>query len=218
MMDNAKEIFYNVQREHDARVAARNLTGWVNIIQKKMVLTLHLEKQETKHIGLELQKQFYQHMVNEKMSYDNVKIKYESMSMLYEEATIYANEMMRVNQLFFNAATLGPNLSRYMLTLEADVYAAKQRLDEMEAPIDYLDLYAEFVEKVNKFTNKSFANVGEMIDEYQAYPDEIFNKRKLTVIKKGRNAFAHPEEKKPNRDKLIADGLHQMKLILNKIT
>lgn len=213
----ARQQFNDAQVNHDLKVAERNLTQWVLIIQKKMNVATVLEDQKEPQILRKLVDIFYNHMVEIDMQYQDVRIKYESLTMLLDEALIYANEIMRINQAFFNRSTLGPNQQRYMETLQADVYATKTRLDEMEEPIGFDDLYKSFVESVNEYTGNDFANVSKMIDEYQYYPDGSLNVRSLTIIKKGRNAWAHPEEDRGNRDTLISNAAKEMNRIINEI-
>ena len=213
--EQARDMFYASQRKHDERIVERNLTGWIQIIQQKMQITLALEKDFEGDVKEELQRLFYENMVNKNMGYEDVKIKYESLGMLYDEAVIYANEIMRINQAFFNAATLGPNQARYIATVEADWYAAKQRLDEMDAPIDFRELFKEFIDSVNEFTGESYNTVGEMIDYYEIVNDPIFNKKNLTIIKIARNVWAHPEGN--DAQQLIDKGVKEIKLILTKI-
>ena len=228
MVTTFEEMFWNAQRAFDTAVMEKNLTSWLEIMASRGRVIKGLEQTE----GLDLYKDynklkkrlieiFYANNAAAGFDINDAQTQLDSLMMLDGLCYIYMEEVMRINKMMGHGDhKVGPNQASIALTVHAHVISTQTLLEELTGKAtenaDFRTLVANFINKVNIFTGKTFKDIGGMIDEYEGTRDRIFTKSKLTVIKKARNLWAHPEGEIEDQKK-IDQGIKYMREILNKI-
>ena len=214
---NNEEKFYDSQRLFDEEIVERKLTPWLELMVSKMGFAEDcFKKYRNNGAEARLIRAFYDNAIQSNYNINDAQAEIEALNMLNGVCYKHYQRILRLGEEY-----IGYNQMILCTVVRTNLMATQSVLEELTNKAaenaDFRTLFATFIKEVNIFTDQEFDSVGKMIDEYEYANDRIFTNAKLTVIKKARNRWAHPEEITDDDQKIIDKGIGYMKEILNKI-